>query len=314
MHEHEIVVSEVHIDSDNIVKSEDDPLLKLMPETLRSRLQVAQSRLQVSWEDDVELCQVADPSCLTLDEDGDLDLTRTRRTAQILLDHCPASTLPTVGLQVWKAALVMSDFLLHRGRELLRGKGVVEFGSGAGLCGVVAAAFADYVICTDAWEEVLHLCGRNLKQNEAFYEALDVKPAPAKVRCLDWTKGLPETQTATGSFGWSASERDEFLKAEVFLAADVVYDDGLTDGLFELLLKGVTRAEQVVFIALEKRVNFTLDDLDVVSPSHAHFTRWLERLHEHGWQVSTLDLSSIPQRFCGYSRDSYLELWQLTPT
>ncbi|KAH9365425.1 hypothetical protein HPB48_003215 [Haemaphysalis longicornis] len=207
---------------------------------------------------------------------------------------------------VWKAALVMSDFLLHRGRELLRGKGVVEFGSGAGLCGVVAAAFADYVICTDAWEEVLHLCGRNLKQNEAFYEALDVKPAPAKVRCLDWTKGLPETQTATGSFGWSASERDEFLKAEVFLAADVVYDDGLTDCLFELLLKGVTRAEQVVFIALEKRVNFTLDDLDVVSPSHAHFTRWLERLHERGWQVGTLDLSSIPQHFCGYSRDSYL--------
>lgn len=98
------------------------------------------------------------------------------------------------------------------------------------------------------------------------------------------------------------------------LVVAVVYDDGLTDCLFELLLKGVTRAEQVVFIALEKRVNFTLDDLDVVSPSHAHFTRWLERLHEHGWQVSTLDLSSIPQRFCGYSRDSYLELWQLTPT
>lgn len=220
MHENEIVVSEVHIDSDNIVKSEDDPLLKLMPEALRGRKALlAQSRLLVSWEDDTEL-QVADPGCLTLDDDGDLDLTRTRRSAQILLDHCPATTLPTVGLQVWKAALVMSDFLLHRGKELLQGKGVVEFGSGAGLCGVVAAAFAHYVICTDAWEEVLHLCCRNLKQNEAFYEALDVKPAPAKVKCLDWTKGTPEMQTATGSFGWSASDTDELLKADVFLAAD----------------------------------------------------------------------------------------------
>lgn len=219
MQENEIVVSEVHIDSDNIEKGEDDPLLKLMPEALRSRLKVAQSRLQVNWEDNAA-SQVVDPGCLTLDEDGDLDLTRTRRTAQILLDHCLASTLPTVGLQVWKAALVMSDFLLHRGKELLQGKGVVEFGSGAGLCGVVAAAFARYVICTDVCEEVLHLCCRNLKQNEALYEALDVTPAPAKVKYLDWTKGTPEMQTATGSFGWTASDIEEFLKADVFLAAD----------------------------------------------------------------------------------------------
>lgn len=93
-----------------------------------------------------------------------------------------------------------------------------------------------------------------------------------------------------------------------------MYDDGLTDCLFELLLKSVTRAEQAVFIALEKRVNFTLDDLDVVSPSHAHFTRWLEQLRGRGWRVGALDLSGIPQYFSGYSRDSYLELWQLTPT
>lgn len=93
-----------------------------------------------------------------------------------------------------------------------------------------------------------------------------------------------------------------------------MYDDRLTDCLFELLLKTVTRAEQVVFIALEKRVNFTLDDLDVVSPSHVHFTQWLERLRGRGWLVSALDLSAIPQRFSDYTRDSYLELWQLTPT
>lgn len=218
MQEDEIVVSEVHVDSDNIVRNENDPLLDLMPEALRSRLQVAQSRLHVKLDTDTK---VVDPGCLTLDEDGDLELSRARRSAQVLLDHCPATTLPTVGLQVWKAALVMSDFLLHRGRELLRGIGVVELGSGVGLCGIMAAAFADYVFCTDVGDEVLHLCRRNLDQNEGFYEALDVRQCPTRVRCLDWTKGPPEMQTTEGAFAWSAEDLDDFHKAEIFLAADV---------------------------------------------------------------------------------------------
>lgn len=218
MQDDEIVVSEVHVDSDNIVKNENDPLLDLMPEALRSRLQVAQSRLPVQLG---TVTEVVNPGRLTVDEDGDLELCRARRSAQILLDHCPATTLPTVGLQVWKAALVMSDFLLHRGRELLRGKGVVELGSGAGLCGIVAAAFADYVFCTDAWEEVLHLCQRNLGQNEDFYDALDVRQCLTRVRCLDWTKGQPEMQITKGTFAWSVEDLDSFRKAEIFLAADV---------------------------------------------------------------------------------------------
>uniref|UniRef100_A0A023GHT9 Methyltransferase-like protein 22 n=1 Tax=Amblyomma triste TaxID=251400 RepID=A0A023GHT9_AMBTT len=267
---------------------------------LQHIVSVVQSRLHIKWDTDLE---AANPGCLSLDEDGDLDVARIHRSTAILLDHCPATTLPTVGLQVWKAALLMSDFLLHCGKEVLRGKGVVELGSGAGLCGVVAAAFADSVVCTDAWQEVLHLCRRNLEQNEAFYDALNVKPCSTRVRCLDWRRGLPETLTATG---WSAEDVEDFRKADIFLAADVVYDDHLTDCLFELLLKAVTRAGQMVYIALEKRVNFTLEDLDVVSPSHIHFTRWLERLSNHGWLVNALDLSGIPQYFTGYSRDSYL--------
>ncbi|KAH6943607.1 hypothetical protein HPB50_024794 [Hyalomma asiaticum] len=185
MQDDEIVVSEVHVDSDNIVKNENDPLLDLMPEALRSRLQ----------------------------------------------DHCPATTLPTVGLQVWKAALVMSDFLLHRGRELLRGKGVVELGSGAGLCGIVAAAFADYVFCTDAWEEVLHLCQRNLGQNEDFYDALDCEAVSDEGQVFRLDKGTA---------GNADHERHLCMWGSCVLVA-VVYDDCLTDCLFGLLLETVTK-------------------------------------------------------------------------
>lgn len=92
----------------------------------------------------------------------------------------------------------------------------------------------------------------------------------------------------------------------------VVYDDRLTDCLFELLLKTVARGNQTVYIALEKRVNFTLEDLDVASPSHTHFMQWLQKLRELGWKVCVVDLSDVPQYFGSYSRDSYLELWELT--
>lgn len=50
--------------------------------------------------------------------------------------------------QVWKASLLLSDYLLHHGSELLRDTAVLELGCGAGLCGVVAAAFASWVCCT----------------------------------------------------------------------------------------------------------------------------------------------------------------------
>lgn len=93
----------------------------------------------------------------------------------------------------------------------------------------------------------------------------------------------------------------------------VVYDDCLTDCLFGLLLETVTRGSQTVYVALEKRVNFTLEDLDIASPSHMHFMQWLERLRELGWRVCAVDVSSVPQYFCSYSRDSYLELWELRP-
>ncbi|CAN8002426.1 unnamed protein product, partial [Ixodes hexagonus] len=318
MQDDEVVVSEVHVDSDNMLIP-DDPLLQLVPESLRGRLQVGRSRLLVDWSasEDAETACGGD---LALDDDGDLAVPRPKRRVTLQIDHFLSSTLEGVGLQandpvqnerwsqVWKASLLLSDFLLHHGSQVLSERGCLELGCGAGLCGLVAAAFADWVYCTDARDEVLALCERNLALNEAFHEALGSGGGRSRalVRRLDWAQGPPVVaEPPRGPWDWGPEDMEGLGRVGVFLAADVVYDDSLTDHLFELLCCLATREDQLVYIAQERRVNFSLSLLEVASPAHAHLCHWLDRLKDTGWRVDRLD-TSFPQYLHPYSRDDYL--------
>lgn len=49
--------------------------------------------------------------------------------------------------QVWLASLYMSDFIISK-REKFIGKRVLELGAGVGLTSIIAAKYADNVICT----------------------------------------------------------------------------------------------------------------------------------------------------------------------
>ena len=70
------------------------------------------------------------------DVDGDPILKRRRagRSGALKLRHALATPLPDVGLQVWRGALLLCDYLLAR-PSLVHGTTVLELGSGCGLCG-----------------------------------------------------------------------------------------------------------------------------------------------------------------------------------
>ena len=59
-----------------------------------------------------------------------------------------STTLEAVGLQVWRGALLMSDYLLSSAGARLRGAVVLELGAGTGLVSIIAALRASHVFCT----------------------------------------------------------------------------------------------------------------------------------------------------------------------
>lgn len=71
-----------------------------------------------------------------MDTDGDLIVARKRR-GTIAIEHQRSTVLTLVGLQVWRGALILADFLFHN-RKKFASKKLLELGSGVGLTSIAA--------------------------------------------------------------------------------------------------------------------------------------------------------------------------------
>ena len=58
-----------------------------------------------------------------------------------------STELNLVGLQVWRGALLLADYVLSY-PDLFKDQTILELGSGVGLTGIVASYLAKQVICT----------------------------------------------------------------------------------------------------------------------------------------------------------------------
>ena len=66
----------------------------------------------------------------------------------ILIEHSLSSTVELVGLQLWRGALLLADFILAHS-EVFMNRNVVELAAGTGLTSVIAAIFCKQVTVTD---------------------------------------------------------------------------------------------------------------------------------------------------------------------
>lgn len=73
----------------------------------------------------------------------------------VSVQHSMATPLRSVGLQVWRGALLLADLLLHRGAAAFKGATALELGAGAGLAGLVLSRFADAVYLTGKLQRVV---------------------------------------------------------------------------------------------------------------------------------------------------------------
>ncbi|CAM0902527.1 unnamed protein product [Alopecurus aequalis] len=271
-----------------------------------------------------------------VDDDGDLVLDRRRRNGYgrrsddehvLTVQHGITSSLRSVGLQVWKAAMLLTDFVLHKSFTSSEFHDVtaVEIGAGTGLVGLAQAQVARRIFITDRGTDILNNCLANVRLNSS---TLKFDEAKVHVRELDWKMSWPppvgtrDASDPSSKYAWSCSEIKEAEKATLLLAADVIYSDGLTDLFFDTVKQLMSRgAKKVLYLTLEKRYNFSLDELDVVANGYKHFRSFFavqdgcasldHSALKPGLVGERIDLARVPQYIREYERGEDLELWKL---
>ncbi|XP_021910604.1 methyltransferase-like protein 22 isoform X2 [Carica papaya] len=198
----------------------------------------------------------------------------------------------------------------------------LELGAGTGLVGMLLARVAQTVFLTDQGDEILDYCARNVSLNSGLFNSR----AAVHVRELNWMdpwppKSVSDNIASLKKYSWTSTEFEEVQGASLVVAADVIYSDDLTDALFSVLERLMSAgSEKVLYLTLEKRYNFSLDDLDVVANGYSRFRGYLRLEGEHErfqygrspcFVGKCIDLTQIPQYVKEYERGQDVELWEI---
>jgi predicted nicotinamide N-methyase len=177
---------------------------------------------------------------------------------QLFIKHRLYTSISGVGLQLWRAAFLVIDFLVDQ-KAHLRTRSIIEFGCGVGLIGVVLKYLNHRgAFITDMNDNILSSALENLSLNAAAVPGAVASGNAVHCRVLDWTSecylniSVMGNQTIS-SGGWTREDVELINSTRtLFIAADCVYDDDLTKQLF-LTASRLMKPRDRMVIAIEKR-------------------------------------------------------------
>ena len=231
------------------------------------------------------------------DDDGDLVRDSNEEEIEFVIKHKLSTDLNGVGYQVWRGALLMSDYIIANIGNGFKKKSVLEIGAGTGLASIALSRFcSDNSIYTTDLPELVDLLKENLHSNNS--KNVEVFPLDLK----DFTK-----------------DNKVFREIDIVIGADVIYDNDVTDGVINFLqrlLDDATKDTLEFILTIDKRYIFTIDDMETVAPSYEYFMSQLTDLDPaEAWNIKCEEIPAdqIHQTFC-YERSPDLCLILINST
>mmetsp|Transcript_29218 Transcript_29218/g.54211 ORF Transcript_29218/g.54211 Transcript_29218/m.54211 type:complete len:385 (+) Transcript_29218:66-1220(+) len=231
---------------------------------------------------------------LDVQEDDRLQRRSKKRRSSVFvtISHKLSTGLEQVGMQLWRGALLLADYLLSREEEYWRGRTAVELGAGVGFVGVLLTLVpCRRIFLTDMSASMAELMDKNLATNDHIrsHRIHPQSPFPEVcTRVLDWRResslqfrsSSSPTPASTptvsdGSWSWTVQDTRALSGEDVlWLAADVIYDDEVTAQLFRLLTRVMKPGDRLL-LALEKRFNFEVPTLSLVAHGYELFRKYV---------------------------------------
>ncbi|XP_041987531.1 methyltransferase-like protein 22 [Aricia agestis] len=228
------------------------------------------------------------------DRDGDLDINKQKEAIRI--EHRPKTRIALVGLQVWRGAFLSGDLLITLGEAgKLKDKTVLELGAGTGLASIVASMYAKKVVCTDLETGgILDLIKLNVTNNEKFVKS------DFQVMALDFMDR-----------NWNESLSNAIIETDIIIAADVIYDDDVTEAFIYTIEKILnSKPPKTLYIILEKRYVFTVEHRDSVAPCYETFISLLDKVKHSNWLVQQMPINFV--KYFTYYRVEEFVIWKIS--
>ncbi|KAF2742880.1 hypothetical protein M011DRAFT_255117 [Sporormia fimetaria CBS 119925] len=201
----------------------------------------------------------------------------------------------TTGLRTWEAALLMGSFLVSgKGRNLLRGRRVLELGAGTGMLSILCAKYLEMsgILATDGDEAVVDAIKTNFFLNGLTGES---KSGPiVRTAALKWGRHLTQHTFA---------EDHGIELPDVILGADVTYDRSVIPALVATMRQFFEASP-----AIQVLISATIRNTDT-------FEAFLNACRRNQFDMELLDFALVPepaQEGPFYPTSTPIPIWRIT--